>query len=158
MKNNEQFYTFRGYEIIADENKLTASMEDYLEMIYRLNQKQNDIRVNDLAIKLNVQPPSVTKMIQKLNNRGFLKYQKYGLIHLTAEGKEVGAYLIKRHNTIKEFLNLIGATENLQKDVETLEHSISFSTLEVFSLLIKFLNKNDYIIKEFNLYKEGQNK
>ncbi len=152
-KLNEEFYTARGYENIAGENALTASMEDYLEMIYRLSQENGYTRVNDLADSLNVQPPSVTKMIQKLNEKKLLDYEKYGMVHLTDEGKKIGKYFLERHNTLKEFLTLIGATEDLQKDVETMEHYISLNNFRVISTLVSFMKENNHFLTQFHEYK-----
>ncbi|MGF7186507.1 Mn-dependent DtxR family transcriptional regulator [Desulfitispora alkaliphila] len=154
-KMDEQFYTARGYEISARENALTASMEDYLEMIYRLSQKNGYTRVNDLAESLNVQPPSVTKMIQKLSEKYLLEYEKYGMIHLTSEGKKLGQYFLDRHNTLREFLTLIKATDNLQKDVETMEHYFSFNNYRVISALVGFMKDNQHFLKDFYKYKEA---
>lgn len=153
-KKIEEFYTARGYEISAGENVLTPSMEDYLEMIYRLSHEVGYTRVNELADKLNVQPPSVTKMIQKLSEKSLLNYEKYGMVHLTEEGKKLGKFFLERHNTLKEFLNLIGANDNLQKDVETMEHYISYNTFEVISALVSFMKENHEFKNNFSIYKE----
>ena len=67
-----EFFTFREY-MRKDQELLTPSAEDYMEMIYRLSQKNGFTRVNDLASALNVQPPSVTKMIQKLAELKLIK-------------------------------------------------------------------------------------
>lgn len=56
----EKFFTFSQY-MKNDTNIISASAEDYIEMIYRLSLKNGFTRVNELAISLNVQPPSVTK-------------------------------------------------------------------------------------------------
>lgn len=152
-KIKEEFYTARGYEIAAGENALTPSMEDYLEMIYRLSRESGYTRVNDLAENLNVQPPSVTKMIQKLNKRSLLEYEKYGMIHLTEEGKKLGQYFLERHNTIREFLELLKETNNLQKDVETMEHHISFNNYRAISALVSFFKENKKYLKYFYQYK-----
>ncbi len=149
---NEEFYTARGYEISAREKSLTPSMEDYLEMIYRLSQKAGYTRVNDLAISLNVQPPSVTRMIQKLSDKALLEYEKYGMIHLTEEGKAAGRYFLERHNTLKEFLELLKATDNLQKDVERIEHFISFKTYKVIAALIRFFKDDEELLARFYTY------
>lgn len=153
-KVNEKFYTARGYEITAKEGSLTPSMEDYIEMIYRLSRENGYTRVNDLAESLNVQPPSVTKMIQKLSEKALLEYEKYGMIHLTDEGKQAGHYFLDRHNTLKEFLQLIQATDDLQKDVETIEHYITFNTYKVISALVSFFNENQEIVKQLHTYME----
>jgi Mn-dependent DtxR family transcriptional regulator len=43
-------------------------------------------------------------MVQKLTEAGFLKYEKYGIIFLTDQGREIGEFLLKRHNIIEKFL------------------------------------------------------
>ena len=63
LKNN--FYTLNGY-MKKENNFLTPSMEDYLEMIYRLSLNTGFARVNELSNALNVQPPSATNMVHKL--------------------------------------------------------------------------------------------
>lgn len=153
-KIKEQFYTARGYEIAAGEDALTPSMEDYLEMIYRLSQVNGYTRVNDLAESLNVQPPSVTKMIQKLYERSLLDYEKYGMIHLTDKGIRLGEYFLVRHNTLREFLSLLGVTDNLQRDVETMEHYVSYNNFKMISSLVAFMGDNPHFLREFQRYKE----
>ena len=150
----EQFLTARGYERSAGENSLTPSMEDYLEMIYRLSKENGYTRVNDLAECLNVQPPSVTKMVQKLHEKSLLKYEKYGMIHLTGEGEQMGKFFLDRHNVLKEFLKLLRATEDLQKDVETMEHYISVQNYQVFSALVAFFKDHPSILSAFHRYKD----
>ena len=154
MDKKNEFYTARGYEISAVKNALTPSMEDYLEMIYRISHEAGYTRVNELAEKLNVQPPSVTKMIQKLSERSLLNYEKYGMIHLTEEGKKLGKFLLDRHNILEEFLNLIGANDNLQKDVETIEHNISYNTFKIITALVSYIKENDDFKDNFYAYKE----
>ena len=154
MDKDEKFFTDRGYEIKDSEQKLTPSMEDYLEMIYRLSRKKGYCRVNDIADRLNVQPPSVTYMAQKLHERGLLNYKKYGMIHLTSEGKELGKYFLKRHNIIKEFLEILGA-EKLHKDVERIEHHLSQDNFELIYTFLQFLKDNKYIIEKFKEYKKS---
>ena len=87
MNNDENaYFTFKGYQLNNDSN-LTSSMEDYLEMIIRLKEKQPFVRINELANNLNVRPSSASKMVTKLSQEGFLEYQKYGIITLTELGK-----------------------------------------------------------------------
>jgi len=149
----EEFYTARGYEIAAGDSALTPSMEDYLEMIYRLSEETGYTRVNELAESLNVQPPSVTKMIQKLHEKELLNYEKYGMIHLTEEGARLGKYFLERHNTLREFLSLVGAKEHLQKDVERIEHYISWDTYRIIHALTCFMKENKEVLYQFNEYK-----
>ena len=99
---NKEYHTFSEY-MKKNENLLTASMEDYLEMIYRLSMKYGFTRINELSDALNVHPPSATRMVQRLGKLNLLKYEKYGVIILYDEGKSLGELLLKRHKIIETF-------------------------------------------------------
>ena len=137
-----------------NDNELTASMEDYLEMIYRLSLDRGFTRINELSDALNVHPPSATRMVQRLGKQNLLKYEKYGVIMLKDEGKLLGELLIKRHNTIETFLRIMGIPENiLLKETEKIEHTLSADTLECFQKYISFMNDNPDILEKFKNYK-----
>ncbi|QHI73428.1 metal-dependent transcriptional regulator [Aminipila terrae] len=150
--NKQDFYTVRGYQLL-NQNLLTPSMEDYLEMIYRICLDEEFIRINELANKLNVRPSSATKIVQKLKILGFVYYQKYGYITLTKEGIDVGSFLLNRHITIENFLNLIGV-EDAFKDTEMIEHDISLNSLTNINMLNDFFNNNPKTLKQYEMYKE----
>jgi Mn-dependent DtxR family transcriptional regulator len=137
MKDSN-FYTFRGYSL-NNEKSLSPSMEDYIEMIYRLSCKKNNVRVNDLSESLNVQPPSSSKMIKKLSKVGYVNYEKYGYVNLTEKGIEIGKYLLNRHETISEFLELIGVNNNLLEQTEKIEHALNEETVEKINRFISFI-------------------
>ena len=127
-------------------------MEDYMEMIYKLCLQDGYARVNILASKLNVQASSASKMVQKLTQLGLLKYEKYGVINLTAKGVSVGKFLLYRHNTIKRFLELLSVDTNLLSQTEALEHSIDISTLKRVHLLIQFFSDDSKQQEKLNEY------
>lgn len=154
MDDKREFYTFRGYQMMQDQQQMTPSMEDYLEMIYRSHLREGYIRTSRLAEQLNVQASSVTKTVQKLTKLGLLNYEKYGLIKLTDKGKKLGGFLLKRHIYIENFLKLIGVKEQYAlRDTEMIEHHLSLNTFHQIKLLYKFLKTNPAIIKQFDLYK-----
>jgi DtxR family transcriptional regulator, Mn-dependent transcriptional regulator len=154
MKKNREFHTFRGYQLQKEEQKqMTASMEDYLEMIYRLSLEDGYIRTNQLADRLNVQAPSVTKVVQKLTSLGLLDYQKYGLIQLTDKGKAMGHFLLNRHLVIENFLRIIGVEDEfILKDTEMIEHHLSPNAVEKIRLLYQFMDANPDVLKQFGEY------
>ncbi|OWZ85000.1 transcriptional regulator MntR [Natranaerobius trueperi] len=153
-----QFFTDRGYEIQADKDTLTPSMEDYLEMIIRISDTRGYTRVSELADNLNVKPASVSRMIKKLCNKSYLNYEKYGMIHLTEKGKKYGRYLLKRHQLLEEFFKTIGTEGDVQREVERIEHHISFENYQNLSLLVDFLKNNPSIITKFSEYKKQYKK
>ncbi|NLV76769.1 MAG: DtxR family transcriptional regulator [Tissierellia bacterium] len=141
--------------INAREDLLTASMEDYLEMIYRICKDDGYVRMNQLAKNLNVRTSSATKIVQKLKDLGMVYYQRYGIIQLTEEGIRVGKFLLNRHNIIEEFLKNIGTEDTRLKDTEMIEHGLSLSTLRNIFILNKFLLENPEIMAAFKKYREN---
>lgn len=146
--SDSNFYTFRGYSL-NNEKSLSPSMEDYIEMIYRLSCEKNNVRVNDLSESLNVQPPSSSKMIKKLSRFGYVNYEKYGYVNLTEKGIEIGKYLLSRHETIFNFLKLIGVVDNLLEQTEKIEHAINEETIEKMDNFILFINDNPDIYNRY---------
>lgn len=140
----EDFYTFSSY-LKNDNGLITASMEDYIEMIFRLSQVDNFTRVSDLSRALNVQPASITKMIKRLDELNLVTYERYGYVKLTPTGKEYGSYLLKRHNTIQKFLEILGVKQTLLEETEKIEHVLNKETLEKIINFIDVVQKNPEI-------------
>ncbi|MCI1944360.1 metal-dependent transcriptional regulator [Clostridium luticellarii] len=147
------FFTFSEY-MKKEYDVLTASMEDYLEMTYRLAHKEGFTRIHELAGALNVQPPSATKMIQKLAELNFIKYEKYGMITLTEQGKNMGQYLLNRHNIVESFLKVIGITKNVLEQTEKVEHTIDNQTVLHLKDFIEFVHTRPDVIRDFIIFKD----
>ncbi|HWP95858.1 MAG TPA: iron dependent repressor, metal binding and dimerization domain protein [Syntrophomonadaceae bacterium] len=148
--SEEEFYTFQQY--MKKDMAITASMQDYLEMIYRLSQNNGYTRLYDLAAALNIQPPSATRMVQKLAKLALVDYKKYGVIALTEEGKQMGSFLLARHLTIQTFLQLIGITEGLLEETEKIEHTINSPTLQALRKLVDFFQTRPETLQELQDY------
>ncbi len=152
MKNND-FRTFSGY-MKKEEHMLSASMEDYLEMIYRLSKDTGFTRINELSDALNVHPPSATRMVQKLGLLNLLQYEKYGVILLRAEGKRLGELLLERHNMIESFFQLLGINdETILTETEKVEHTLSDETVKCFERYILFVKENPDVLVRLNEFK-----
>ncbi len=117
---------------------LTESMEDYLEMIYRLVKTKGYVRAVDLAEQLRVQASSVTRMVQKLHEADFVYYERYRNIALTPSGEQYGQFLIWRDRTLKDFLLLLDADLGIEEQVEGMEHYITPPTMALIRDLIMF--------------------
>src|SRR5690606_38508998 len=118
---------------------LSSSMEDYIEMIFRLSEKSDEVRVNDLSQALNVQPPSTTKMIKRLAGEGYVIYERYGCIRLTEKGRSIGSKLLKRHKIIFDFLECIGVKDNILEQTEIIEHAVNDEVLNKINKLTEFI-------------------
>lgn len=152
--NNKGFHTVRGYEILDKQNEvLSHSMEDYLEMIFRNSMIEGHVRINVLAESLNVRAPSATKMVQKLGQLGLLRYEKYGIVRLTPEGERVGRFLLDRHNIIEGFLRNIGVDQKLLINVELIEHNVTTNALNKIEILNRFFEEYPDILKQLEEYR-----
>lgn len=127
--DNSNFYTLKGYDR-QNSSKISVTMEDYLEMIYRCAREDNFVRVNRLASMLNVTPPSSSKMAAKLKEQDLIDFEPYGIIRLTAKGAELGAYLLRRHEILNRFFCIINRTDGELALVEKIEHFIDRRTIE----------------------------
>ncbi|GGJ12096.1 transcriptional regulator MntR [Alicyclobacillus cellulosilyticus] len=133
---------------------LTPSMEDYLEKIYELMNEKGYARVSDIANSLAVQPSSVTKMIQKLDENNYVTYEKYRGIVLTTRGQRLGRLMKERHRMLAEFLRMLGvAEETIQKDVEGIEHHVSKKTLDSLQALVLFFGEHPQYMAEFQAFR-----
>lgn len=154
QKGNREFRTVRGYEMLKKGSEtLTPSMEDYLEMIYRICLQDGYARVNQLADVLNVQAPSVSRVIKKLSDYGYVNYHKYGIIQLTEKGESSGSYLLARHETVEQFLRNLGAGDSLFVDTELIEHHLSRNTIMLLEKLNRFYLVHPETLKQFEQFR-----
>lgn len=121
MNDKEGFYTLKGYQI-SEETTFTTAMEDYLEMVCRVLQENETVRVGGLSRILHVKPSSVSKMVSQLKDSGYLYAQKYGVISLTDKGRLMGEYLLYRHEVIQRFLCTLNNSEDELEQTEKIEH------------------------------------
>ncbi|MDD3693244.1 MAG: MarR family transcriptional regulator [Oscillospiraceae bacterium] len=135
------FHTLKGYQLI-DKPKLTASMEDYLEMIYRLLKTQPHVRIKVLAKKLNVRPSSASKMVHQLKDMELVDFEKYGNIKPTQKGLILGNYFLYRHDVLMEFLCLVNNTSDELEQVEKIEHFVEERTVYNLNKCIKLLKSS----------------
>ena len=130
------FYTMKGYELAADA-QITTAMEDYLEMIFRLQEKGSPVRVKTLSEALNVTPSAVTKMTGHLRDGGYLQNEKYGYLALTPEGERLGSFLLLRHETVNRLLCFLNGSDNELEETEKVEHAFSPRTVENIRSFLK---------------------
>lgn len=123
---------------------LSASLEDYLEEIYRLSIEKGDIHTSDIAASLDVTLPSVSKALQRLDEDGYIKYQPYQDIILTEKGEELGDYLVKRNQLLQTFFRLVCPECDEIKEAEAVEHYLSRKMIFQIKDLVNYLKDSDY--------------
>ncbi len=121
---------------------LTESAEDYLECISNLIGRNGYASVSDVADELDLIRPSVSIMIKRLADLGYLRREAYRGFMLTAKGEEVANSIQERHQVLTELFRLMGLNpEEFYADIEGIEHHISDAALPAFRKLVKHLDK-----------------
>ena len=129
----------------------SQSAEDYLERILELVQETGQARVGDIANSLNVRQASVTNMVKKLCDLGYVDHEKYkrGLV-LTKKGREVALKIQRRHETLSSFFSILELDEETQKlDIEGIEHHLSKGTVKALDDLVMFFERYPEVLKKF---------
>jgi len=128
----------------------TTSEEDYLEVIAELVELKGYATTLDISRFMNVSPPSVTKMLQKLDEKKYLEYEKYHGINLTNIGKQVADTIRRKHSILLEFFEILNVGKGIaNQDTEGLEHHLNDKTIRQLRKFITFLKSNPKIIKQF---------
>ena len=88
----------------AEETTVTHQAEEYLEAIYRLEQKEGFARTMELARNLNVVPGSVTNTIENLKKKGLVTHKPYKGVKLTENGRKIASSVLRRHRLAERLL------------------------------------------------------
>ena len=122
------------------DNKISSKAEDYLRAIYEIIARKGFVRIKDLARELEVKPPTVVEMMKKLNAKKLVIYEKYSGVTLTDRGKEIAEIIEKRHETFREFLEILLVPNDIAlKDAHVLEHKLHSKTILQFSRFVDFI-------------------
>lgn len=110
----------------------SETIEDYVELIADLIEAQQEARASDLAQRLGVSNPTVTKMLSRLQEEGYIITKPYRSIFLTAQGKALAKSCKQRHQIVLDFLIRLGVDPEIAEfDAEGIEHHISKETLKI---------------------------
>jgi DtxR family Mn-dependent transcriptional regulator len=106
---------------------LSASVEDYLKTIYSLGGDAGTAATNDIALRLDLTPASVTGMVRRLADQGLLSYERYRGVRLTPAGRMGALRTLRRHRVIEAYLSrALGCTwDTVHDEAERLEHAAS---------------------------------
>ena len=134
-----------------EKTRSSSRMEDYLEIISELVELKGYATTLDISRYMNVSAPSVTKMLQRLDEGGFLEYGKYHGINLTKKGTQVAEGIRQNHGILLEFLEILGVGyDTANQDTEGIEHHLNPKTIKQLRKFITFLKANPKIIDNFS--------
>lgn len=110
---------------------ISKSLEEYIKTMYILKKQSGNIRVTDIANKMNCTKPSVNKAIYNLKDNGLLNYESYGTIELTEEGENLAKKILEAYDIVyvflKDVLNL--DEEDAKKEAEKIKLTMTDDTI-----------------------------
>ncbi|OPY34629.1 MAG: manganese transport transcriptional regulator [Methanomassiliicoccales archaeon PtaU1.Bin124] len=106
---------------------VSENIEEYLECIWELSQRSTPVKTKEISDKMKVSPASVTEMMQRLAEMGYVQYEKYKGVTLTQSGNEIGTRVKRRHRLMERFLYDIIGLEKKESHEEAcrMEHTLS---------------------------------
>jgi DtxR family Mn-dependent transcriptional regulator len=107
--------------------QITAAMEDYLKVIYRLSEDGHRPTTQAIAERLGVAAPSVTGMLKRLAELKLVEHERYRLAQLTPTGRKVALEIVRHHRLLELYLaEALGYSwDEVHDEAERLEHTIS---------------------------------
>jgi DtxR family transcriptional regulator, Mn-dependent transcriptional regulator len=106
---------------------ITAAMEDYLKVIYRLSEDGHRVTTQSIAERLGVAAPSVTGMIKRLAELKLVEHERYRSVALTPAGRKAALEIVRHHRLLELYLaEALGYSwDEVHDEAERLEHTIS---------------------------------
>lgn len=105
----------------------TQAVQDYLKAIHSLGGADNRVSPVSIAERLQVRAPSVTGMLKRLSEAGWIEYESGCGAHLTPQGITEARRVIRRHRLVELFLTRVLGLDwsEVDAEAERLEHAIS---------------------------------
>jgi DtxR family Mn-dependent transcriptional regulator len=118
------------------------SVEDYLKAVYELSQNGKQVSTSEISQLLKVAPASVTEMLKKLAQKGYVEHSPYHGTTLTSEGKRIAEKMVRKHRLLERFLHDVLKIDKakVHKQACEMEHSLSDDAEES---LCRFLRHPD---------------
>lgn len=119
---------------------ISKALEEYLKTMYILKKQNGNIRVTDVALKMNCSKASVNKSLYNLKDNELVNYESYGTIELTEKGEDLAKKIIEAYDIVylflKDVINL--STDEAEKEAEKIKSVI---TDETANKLAKYVHK-----------------
>ncbi len=106
---------------------LSPSVEDYIKAIYKAHAENGNVATQELAHRLEVSAPAVSKMLRRLSELRLISHTPYQGVKLTRAGEKMALEIIRHHRLIELYLvQAMGFSwDSVHEEAERLEHHIS---------------------------------
>ena len=122
--------------------RVSARIEDFLEIIVELEDIHGEARVSDIAANLAISRPTVVRMLGRMAKEGWIEKIPYRPVKLCPKGRQHAEWMRERHSILFSFLRLLSVEETTaHHEAEGIEHHLSESTVRRIENLIKRLEQ-----------------
>jgi DtxR family Mn-dependent transcriptional regulator len=110
-----------------EKNSISEESEEYLEAIYRLEQRDGSAKTMQLASQLKVMPGSITNTVEHLEKHRLVTHEPYKGVKLTEKGRKLALKIIRRHRLAERLLTDVLHLDwsNVHDEACKLEHNLS---------------------------------
>jgi DtxR family transcriptional regulator, Mn-dependent transcriptional regulator len=110
----------------------TQAVQDYLKAIFKLQRGGVAVTTSAIAARLGISSPSVTNMLKKLGEQGYVVHLPYQGVELTSAGRREALATIRLHRIIERYLHdqLGFSWDRVDAEAERLEHAVSQELVE----------------------------
>ncbi|WP_323735700.1 metal-dependent transcriptional regulator [Methanosphaera sp. ISO3-F5] len=122
---------------------ISENVEEYLETIYKKSLTDNMAKTTEISKDLGIAPGSVTQMLKKLEEEGYVNYYQYKGVKLTDKGYKIAESIVRKHRLLETFLyNTLGIEmEDLHEQACAMEHSLSDEAERKLCQLLEYPNQ-----------------
>jgi DtxR family Mn-dependent transcriptional regulator len=89
---------------LSTAEQVSSTVEEYLEAIYRLQERNGAAKTTELAKQLNVALGTITNTVESLEKQSFVVHQPYKGVKLTAKGRRIALGVVRRHRLSERLL------------------------------------------------------
>jgi len=102
----------------------TQTKENYLKAVFSIAQKKDAVSITELSEVMQVSKPTANSMVKKMHDNGWVVYEKYKPLSLTAKGQKLAALIVRKHRLVEMFLSKIMdfGWEEVHDIAEEMEH------------------------------------
>ncbi len=119
--------------------EITTVIEEYLEGIYRLQEKSGVARTSDLVKLLQVVPGTVTNTVARLEKEGYITHKPYKGVKLTEKGRKIAVQVVRRHRLSERLLTDILRVkwDEVHEPACKLEHGLTDEIIKPLEKVLK---------------------
>ena len=128
---------------IEPDDDLSESAENYLKAIYRLSSSDTIIKPKTLMEYIPHAPSTVTLILQRLAQKGYIEYQKYKGVRLTERGMRRAARVLRAHRLLEVFFFNFLKLDFVKVHIEACkaEHVFTSETIDNLEIFLNFPKK-----------------